>query len=47
MAVLEKIDHAKNLIDTCEISGIALADALHYKRYKLLEIKKKFINLND
>lgn len=38
-----KIDHAKNLIDTCEISGIALADALHYKRYKLLEIKKSLL----
>ena len=38
-----KIDHAKNLIDNCEISGIALADALHYKRYKLLEIKKSLL----
>ena len=38
-----KIDHAKNLIDTCEISGIALADALHYKRYKLMEIKKSLL----
>lgn len=36
-----EIDHAKNLIDSCQISAIALADALHYKRYKLSEIKNR------
>ncbi len=35
-----RIDHAKKLIDSCQISAIALADALHYKRHKLFEIKK-------
>lgn len=38
-----KIDHAKKLIDSCQISAIALADALHYKRHKLSEIKKGLI----
>lgn len=35
-----RIYHAKKLIDSCQISAIALADALHYKRHKLFEIKK-------
>ncbi len=38
-----KIDHAKKLIDSCQISAIALADALHYKRHKLSEIKKGLV----
>ena len=38
-----KIDHAKKLIDSYQISAIALADALHYKRHKLSEIKKGLV----
>ena len=36
-----KIEHATKLINTCEVSGIALADSLHYNRLKISEIKKK------
>jgi len=38
-----KIDHAKKLIDSCQISAIALADALHYNRHKLSDIKKGLV----
>ena len=35
------IEHAKKLINNCEISAIAIADALHYDRCKIFEIKEK------
>ena len=34
-----KIEHAKELMDSCQISAIAIADALHYERFKMTEIK--------
>lgn len=36
-----KIEHAKKLKNECEIGAIALADALHYNRLTVIEIKKK------
>lgn len=35
------IEHAKKLKNECEIGAIALADALHYNRHTVTEIKKK------
>ena len=35
-----KIEHAEKLIQACEVSAIAFADALHYNRYNVSEIKK-------
>jgi cyclase len=41
------INHIKKLIDVCEIGGVAIADALHYNKFKLSEIKKNIQNQNE